>query len=177
MRASFHLSDSTLMLLKDFQKPFNVFLFKMHSNNSDDHGAVSLLRTAYSFYSVRAVSCALNAVSLVKNNIHDTIISQSQQFRRVAFIDTDLQESKAVKNNEALTLLGLTVLGVNLPEFLTTKCDRKAFSLTQNIKNPLGNVCYQVPHSIYSNDSSCNLFFCCFDLTVDHFFKRHHRLP
>src|SRR6188474_776688 len=94
MRASLHLPDGVLMFLKDLQKRFNAFLLKMHSNNSNDHRAVSLQRTAYSFYSfysVRAVRCELNAVSSIKNYIHDAIIAQPQQFRRVAFVDTDFE--------------------------------------------------------------------------------------
>ena len=137
----------------------------------------SVYSHSHSLYSVRAVSRKLNAVSLIKNYIHDAIVAQPQQFSGVAFIDSDFQETKAVKNNETFTLLGLTVLRVNLFKFFATKGDRKAFSRTQNIENTLGNICYQIAYSINSNDSTGNLFFCCFDLTVDHFFKHRHGLP
>ena len=48
------------------------------------------IASRHGLYQYLAIVNNLNTQQLFKNNIHDTIIPQSQQLRCIAFIDSDL---------------------------------------------------------------------------------------
>src|SRR5688572_10803665 len=115
--------------------------------------------------------------SLLKNNIHHTIILQPQKFCCIPFIDPDLQQSQTVKDQETFAFFSLVILCVDALEFFTTKLNGISFSLAQNIKCFFRDVGYQISSAVHTHDLPGNLFFSGLYLAVDHSLDGRQRFP